>query len=73
VDAIEIVVTVLFLASNASFLFFARGASRERQRLVNAVLARTPAEFHMLEAQANKPKKAKKADSDVMSIPPIGL
>jgi len=73
VEAIEIVVTVLFLASNASFLFFARGASRERQRLVNAVLARTPAEFHMLEAQANKPKKVKKAESDVAGIPPIGL
>ena len=72
-EALEIVITALFLASNASFLFFARGASRERQRLVNAVLARTPAEFHMLEAQANKPKRIKKAESEALSIPPIGL
>jgi hypothetical protein len=73
VDSIEVVITALFLASNVSFIVFARNASRERQRLVNAVLARTPGEFALLEARTDRPKKAKKAESEAMSIPPIGL
>lgn len=69
----DFILPALIAVQSAVLVYTTRGASKERQRLVNAVLARTPAEFHMLEAQANKPKKVKKADSDVMSIPPIGL
>lgn len=69
----EFVLPVLLAVQSGVLVWTTKQATKERQRLVNAVLARTPAEFHMLEAQANKPKKQKKAESDVAGIPPIGL
>lgn len=47
-----------------------RKASEERQRLVNACLARNPAEFVALE-RASKQPKIKKADA--APVQPIGL
>lgn len=52
-----------------------RSAARERNRLVNAVLARTPAEFLGLQ-KATDPQAARKSrddDDDVRVVVPHGL
>jgi hypothetical protein len=69
----DFVLPVLLAVQSGVLVWTTKQATKERQRLVNAVLARTPGEFRMLEAQANKPKKMKKAEAEAMSIPPIGL
>ena len=59
--------------SQVILLVTGRQASRERQRLVNAMISRTPQEFHYLEAQAARPKRVKKAEAEAAGVPPIGL
>lgn len=69
----EFILPALLAAQSGVLVYIARQGSKERQRLVHAVLSRTPAEFAFMEAQANKPKKVKKAEEAAASIPPIGL
>lgn len=69
----DYVLPVLFCLQSGAFMWAARTASKERARLVNAILSRTPAEFAMLERQGARPKKTKKAEAEAMSHPPIGL
>jgi hypothetical protein len=70
---VDFILPALIAVQSAVLVITTRQASRERQRLINAALARTPAEFALLERQADKPKRVKKAEATVASIPPIGL
>jgi hypothetical protein len=60
----------MFCASNALYAFWARTASKERRSIINACIARTPAEFAALEAE---PEDSRKRRMKASSIPPIGL
>lgn len=69
----DFILPALLAVQSGVLVWTTRQASKERSRLLNAALARTPAEFHMLEAQAARPKKVKKAEAEALAIPPIGL
>lgn len=69
----EVLLVSLVAASNVVAVLSARHAHRDRQRIVNACLSRTPSEFQMLEAETDQPRKTRKQKEQVASIPPIGL
>lgn len=70
---IEAALFTLLGVSQVLFVVTSAKSSRERQRIVNAVLSRTPAEFELLEAQYSNPKKRRKAEQAERAMPPIGL
>lgn len=69
-----VTLALLLVASGALHVVRERDASTERARLVNAVLAKTPAEFAQLERLVEpKIRRMRGPDSDAPAAVPIGL
>lgn len=64
----EALLVALLAVTQAVNFYGFRQASKERQRLINACLARTPAEFVALEKATRESKPKGPA-----AIPPLGL
>lgn len=70
---IEAILAAVVVAQQALIALERRSAAVERQRLLSAVVAQSPAEFAALEAQANRPKpRPKKDDAEAGQWRPVG-